>query len=122
MNDQEIDLQKWLSDEQYQLLQLLNDGLWDTDLRIIARLRKRNSELQEKVFVSGNFICPECDFYLTKASIDANTGQIGIRNKEEVPECGNGCGKMERQTWKRRAKNNRDRLEEELWKNSSKSK
>jgi hypothetical protein len=63
-------------------------------------------DLYQLAFIPGAFKCPQCGFVLTKACLNADTGEIGTREQERESEpCPNDGTMLEHITY-------RERLEE----------
>lgn len=56
-----------------------------------------------EVFVSGEYICPQCGFRLSKRIIDAGSGEVGLAREEEIPSCPNDGKQMTVVTWRQAA-------------------
>ena len=52
------------------------------------------------VYVPGQYHCAICDFSQTQRIVNASTGQIGAKIDPLPQICPNGCGMMDRVTWK----------------------
>jgi hypothetical protein len=69
-----------------------------------AALRKaelERDELRADLFIPGEQECPECGFSLSKLSMRAADGAVGVNAAAPLEPCPNGCGPMIGVTWKR---------------------
>ena len=66
-------------------------------------LQRFVAESREAQLVPGDWECRKCKFVLTTQTLYINGGTIGVSesNRTEPELCPNGCGTLERVTWRR---------------------
>lgn len=63
--------------------------------------QKAYRELEQKLYVPGNFKCAKCGLNLVAQVLYTKSGNVGANNNPQ--ECANGCGPMWKVTWKQMA-------------------
>ena len=66
-------------------------------------LQRFVAESREAQMVPGDWECPKCRFIMSKQTFYMKGGTIGVSesNRTEPELCRNGCGTLERVTWRR---------------------
>lgn len=70
-----------------------------------------NHEDAADIYVPGAWVCPQCGFRLSQATIFAQSGEVGVTLDQVTRTagecCPNDCTPMLRETWRERAESNR---------------
>ncbi len=66
----------------------------------IARQSVRLAEIEELIYIPGEWKCPDCSFRLSKRVLAVNDGNVYCDQREDVEGCPNDGMMMRRVTWK----------------------